>query len=537
MAILENTLLLLIAGPLFIYLLLKLIEFLNKVWLNPISIKYKMKSQGIKGPSYKFLHGNTKEIMNMRRSSMGKSMDDISHDIFPRILPHVHSWVNVYGANFLNWYGPQAQLVVTEAELVKEILNNKNDNYPKIDLEGYAKKLLGDGLSSSKGEKWAKMRKLANHVFHAESLKNMIPTMIKSVDIMLEKWKEYENKEIEVFGEFRVLTSEIISRTAFGSSYLEGKNIFDMLMKLTLIVSRNAHKIKFPLISWFLTSKDEVESENLEQGIRDCIVQIITKREKEESVKIDFLDKLLEANEYHKKNYSIEDIVDECKTFYFAGHETTTSVLGWTILLIAVHQEWQEKARKEVIEIYTTISLLCYVKSARNSHVLCLLYRMIPYIIKYSAYITLIFNMQMNMIIEESMRLYPPVPAIKRKVVKEVKLGKLITLPPEMELYISPLALHHDSKIWGEDVHLFKPERFAEGIVKATNNNPVAYMPFGFGQRTCVGLNFAMTEAKIALSMILQSYRIVLSPNYVHSPVQIFMVQPQHGVQVILNKI
>lgn len=75
------------------------------------------------------------------------------------------------GANFLNWYGPQAQLVVTEAELVKEILNNKDENYPKIDLEGYAKKLLGDGLSSSKGQKWAKMRKLANNAFHSESLK------------------------------------------------------------------------------------------------------------------------------------------------------------------------------------------------------------------------------------------------------------------------------------------------------------------------------------------------------------------------------
>lgn len=75
------------------------------------------------------------------------------------------------GANYLNWYGLQAQLVVTEAELVKEILNNKDGNYPKIDLEGYAKKLLGDGVSSSKGQKWAKMRKLSNNVFHAESLK------------------------------------------------------------------------------------------------------------------------------------------------------------------------------------------------------------------------------------------------------------------------------------------------------------------------------------------------------------------------------
>lgn len=75
------------------------------------------------------------------------------------------------GSNFLYWIGPQAQLVVTEPELIKEVLNNKDGNYPKIDLEGFAKKLLGDGLSSSKGEKWANMRKVANHAFHAESLR------------------------------------------------------------------------------------------------------------------------------------------------------------------------------------------------------------------------------------------------------------------------------------------------------------------------------------------------------------------------------
>lgn len=79
------------------------------------------------------------------------------------------------GINFLNWYGTQAQLVVTEAELIKEILNNRDNAYPKIDIEGYAKKLLGDGLSSSSGDKWVKMRKLSDHVFHAESLRVSSP--------------------------------------------------------------------------------------------------------------------------------------------------------------------------------------------------------------------------------------------------------------------------------------------------------------------------------------------------------------------------
>lgn len=75
------------------------------------------------------------------------------------------------GRNFINWHGPEAQLFVTEPELIKEILNNKDDAYPKMEMEGYAKKLLGDAIITNEGEKWAKIRKLANHAFHANSLK------------------------------------------------------------------------------------------------------------------------------------------------------------------------------------------------------------------------------------------------------------------------------------------------------------------------------------------------------------------------------
>lgn len=137
------------------------------------------------------------------------------------------------------------------------------------------------------------------------------------------------------------------------------------------------------------------------------------------------------------------------------------------------------------------------------------------------------------MILEECLRLYPPVPAIRRRVGKEVRLGN-ITLPPQMELYISPLAIHHDPKIWGEDVHLFKPERFAAGVAKATKNTAAAFLPFGFGPTTCVGLNFALTEAKIALSMILKRFTFTLSPTYVHAPVQLFVVRPKLGIQITL---
>ncbi|KAI3861952.1 hypothetical protein MKW98_018235 [Papaver atlanticum] len=502
-----------------LYLLLILIKFIHKVWWNPIQITKILSSQGIKGPPYKFLHGNTKEIYTKLYGTRSKPMTDLSHQIFPYIQPFQHSCIKDYGKNFLCWIGSKPQLFITEVELVKEILNNKDGAYPKWKAEGYHKKLLGDGLATAEGNKWVRQRKLANHAFHADGLKGMVPAMIESVEIMVEKWKEYEGKEIEVFNEFRIMTSEVISRTAFGSSYAEGKNIFEMLVKLGSLISANFLKIRLPVIRKLMPSEEDAESDRLEREIRKSIIGLIKTRE--EKVKRgeleggygnDYLGVLVKA--FHEsddnKKISVDDMVDECKTFYFAGHETTTSLLTWTCLLLAIHTEWQDKARKEVFE------LLGENKITADDNFLGKL-------------------KIMNMIINETLRLYPPVVALSRRVGKKVNLGNKIILPANIEVSVSTLAFQHNPDIWGADVHLFKPERFSEGIVKATNNNSMAFSPFGLGPRFCVGSNFAITEAKIALVMILQRFHFTLSPAYIHSPSQRITTRPQHGLQIMLH--
>ncbi|ONI31093.1 hypothetical protein PRUPE_1G291900 [Prunus persica] len=342
--------------------------------------------------------------------------------------------------------------------------------------------------------------------------------MTASVETMLVRWKKHEGKEIEVFEEFRLLTSEVVSRTAFGSSYLEGKNLFEMLMKLYFLIFKNLFKFRFPGISKLIKTNDEVESKRLEKGIREGIIEIVKKREEKaimigetDSFGSDFLGLLLKAHHdsNEKKRISVDDLIDECKTFYFAGQETTNTLLAWTVFLLALHTDWQEEARKEILQIFG--------KQTPNSDGLAKL-------------------KTMSMIINESLRLYPPIVSIARKVEREVRLGKLI-VPANVEIFIPSLAIHHEPQLWGEDVHLFKPERFSEGIAKATEKRIAAFLPFGMGPRNCVGLDYATTEAKIVLSMILQRYSFTLSPAYVHSPLQYITVRPQHGAQVILHSL
>ncbi|XVF29134.1 hypothetical protein REPUB_Repub15cG0093400 [Reevesia pubescens] len=499
-----------------LFLLIAFLQVLYEYWWIPLRIQHILRSQGIKGPPYKFIHGNNKEVIKFKKEALSKPMA-LTHDIFPKVLPHVYSWINRYGKNYLFWNDIRAQLVITEPELVKAVLKNSEKTFPKTKPTIYSSRLVGDGLLTTVGEKWAKQRKLANYVFHGESLKNMIPAVIASVETMLEKWKGQEGKEIEVFQEFRFLTSEMISRTAFGSSYLEGEKIFDMFKKLSIIFVRNLFKARIPVINKLCRTADDIESEKLAKGIQDSVIEIVKKREDKvasgeaETFGSDFLGLLVNA--FHdlddENRLSLQDLVDECKTFYFAGQETTNSLLAWTVLLLAVHSDWQEKARREVIEIFGN-------QNPDSEGI---------------AKLKII-----NMIINETLRLYAPVNGLTRKVEREVQVGKLV-LPANMEVFIPNMALHHDPQLWGDDAHLFKPERFAEGIGKATKYNAAAFIPFGMGPRSCVGMSFATTETKTALLMILQRYSITLSPAYVHSPLAFITLQPQHGIQVILQSL
>ncbi|CAL8989266.1 unnamed protein product [Prunus brigantina] len=141
-----------------LFLVLVLTKILHKLWWAPARLQNLMALQGIKGPPYRLIHGYTKDISNMIKEAMSKPKSfSSSHDVLSVVQPHVHSWTKIYDnkqTNYLQWHGSKAQLVITEPELCKKILNNKDKAYRKIEPESFMKKLLGDGLvTTAEGEK------------------------------------------------------------------------------------------------------------------------------------------------------------------------------------------------------------------------------------------------------------------------------------------------------------------------------------------------------------------------------------------------
>uniref|UniRef100_A0A5K0WZB9 Cytochrome P450 n=1 Tax=Nymphaea colorata TaxID=210225 RepID=A0A5K0WZB9_9MAGN len=136
----------------------------------------------------------------------------------------------------------------------------------------------------------------------------------------------------------------------------------------------------------------------------------------------------------------------------------------------------------------------------------------------------------MGMILNESLRLYPPAALLPRQAFEDTMLGDL-QIPKGLSIWIPVLAIHHSEELWGKDANEFNPERFA-GRSFASGRH---FMPFAAGPRNCIGQAFAIMEAKVVLAMLLSSFSFTVSHNYRHAPVYVLTLKPKHGVQIDLK--
>ncbi|CAJ1957818.1 unnamed protein product [Sphenostylis stenocarpa] len=504
-------------------LLLWLWKLVNWVWLRPKRMEKLLRAQGLQGNPYRLLVGDTREmftvLMQAAKSQQSVTFPSNDKDVAPHITTFNHHIVHKFGKNSFVWEGPTPKVIIMNPEQIKEVFNKIQDfEKPKLSP---TVKLLGSGLANLEGDKWKMHRKIINPAFHLEKLKAMLPIFFESCDDMISKWEAMlsseEKCEIDVWPFVKNLTCDIISRTAFGSSYEEGRKIFELLQEQAGLIMRL--RTAYIPGSWLLPTARNRRMKEIDTNIRGLLKGIINNREKAmkagEVLNNDLLGILLESNhaemlENNSKTLAMtsQEVIEECNAFYIAGQETTAVLLLWTMVLLGRHPKWQARAREEVLQVFGK---------------------------QKPDYNGLSHLKVVTMILYEVLRLYPPLVYFSRCTKNDVKLGDL-SLPAGVQVSMPILLIHQDRDIWGEDATEFKPERFAEGVAKATKGQ-VSFFPFGGGPRVCIGQNFALLEAKMILSLLLQRFSFEISPTYAHAPVTVFTLHPKHGAHIILHKL
>ncbi|KAG5235308.1 cytochrome P450 [Salix suchowensis] len=486
---------------------------LNWVWFRPKRVERCLRQQGFAGKPYRVLVGDWKESSDMLKEARTKPIG-LSDAILPRVMPFLHQLVKDYGKNSFMWIGSKPRVNIMNPDQIRDIFMKINEyqkpSHPQL-------KRLTCGLATHEGEKWTKHRKIINPAFHQEKLKMitisihlMIPAFYESCSEMINKWEKVVSVddrpyELDVWPYLQSLSCDAISRTSFGSNYKEGKRIFDLIKKQTDLTFHVILKAIIIPGYRFLPIQSNRRLKAIDNEIKASLKALINKREKAmsagEDTKNDLLDLLLESNlseiQAHGNTKSVgmssDDVVDECKIFYLAGQETTSVLLTWTMILLAqnsISLSFYSRAREEVVQVFGN------KKPDFDG-----------------------LN-QLKVILYEVLRLYPPINLLNRDVHEEIKLGNLL-LPAGVKVSLPTILLHQDPELWGDDASEFKPESLIP--------------PIWMGPRICVGNNFALIEAKMALAMILRHYSFELSPSYIHAPLTVVTLQPQHGAPMILR--
>nr|WPX71661.1 cytochrome P450 714A1 [Gastrodia elata] len=370
--------------------------------------------------------------------------------------------------------------------------------------------MFGKGLVMVEGDNWTHHRRTIATAFTAHNLNVTISMMVESTAGMLDRWRRRISNggyEIDAEKEITRNAAEIIAKTSFGISeeHEDWKRIFQKLQEMQAMLFRSNRLVGVPF-SRILSPKQSYATWRLGKEIDRLLLGVILSRRRARR-RDDLLGLLLAGN----RGMSCRELVDECKTFFFAGHETTALALTWALLMLSLHPHWQQQLRDELTDVF----------GADDGRHLAITSDMLARLTK------------MGWVWNEVLRLYSPAPNAQRQAREEIIAGDVV-IPKGTNMWVDVVGMHHDADLWGDDVHHFRPERF-EDSVRGGCTHRFGFLPFGFGARICIGRNLAVMEFKIVLALILRNFSFSLSPSYVHSPRIMLSMRPDRGVPLLLH--
>ncbi|WP_426502248.1 cytochrome P450 [Dactylosporangium sp. McL0621] len=394
--------------------------------------------------------------------------------------------------------GPKDLYFFNHPDHAKHVLADNAANYHKGIGLVHARRALGDGLLTSEGELWRKQRKVIQPAFQSRRIAAQASVIAEEGAALVARLRAHGDAPVDVLQEMTGLTLGVLGRTlldvdlgAYDSIGGDFAAVQDQAMFELASLSAVPTWIPLPRQLRFRRARRDL------QRIVDDLVARRTARSVERD---DVLSRLIvSAGQEEDPGIGRQRLRDELVTLLLAGHETTASTLSWTLYLIDRHPEVRERLREEALSVLGD-RLPTYDDLTR---------------LRYTA-----------MVIEEVMRLFPPVWILPRKSLAEDEVGGY-RVPAGADLLICPFTLHRHPAFW-TDPERFDPERFDPD--KVHDRPRYAYIPFGAGPRFCVGNHLGMMEAAFVTALLVRELTLTKEPGYEVRPEPMLSLRVRGGL-------
>jgi cytochrome P450 len=393
---------------------------------------------------------------------------------------------------------------VNRPDYIESILVTQSGNFEKSKDYRALRRVLGTGLLTSEGDFWKRQRKLVQPAFHQQRIAVYAETMVEFARRMMASWTD--GQTLDIHEAMLRLTLDIVAKTLFDTDVSqEAEDVGAALQVLMGKFMRQA-AFAFLLPSWVPIPT----TSHLQRAVRQLdkvIYEIIRQRRAAGQLSGDLLSVLLAAQDDEGIGMTDRQLHDEIMTLFLAGHETTANVLSWTWLLLGRYPDVTEKLNRELRSVLDG-------KPPTPADLPRLIYT--------------------DMVLRETMRLYPPVWIIGRRALTPFRLGEF-ELPAETNVLMSQFMMHRDARYFPDPSH-FDPERWSASDARSLLLPRFAYFPFGGGPRVCVGAGFAMMEAVLLLATIAQQFQVNLVPGQAIGMLPSVTLRPKNGIQAMVRR-
>lgn len=368
--------------------------------------------------------------------------------------------------------------------LVREVLVTQSDAFDKGEVTRRTlKPALGNALLTAEQAHWRWQRRAAAPAFRSEQVAQLIPVMQAAAERRIAAWQALpEGSEVNVAQEMMETTFDVILDAMLsGRDDMDVRRIEESITSYLSVAGWVAALTLMRVPSW-VPYPGSGAARRACAYMKSVAAQAV--RQARQSGSGNLLRSLAGATDPSTgRAMTDQDLADNFLTFMSAGHETTAVALTWTLYLIGLYPAVEQRLLDEITAVTGGGPL-------QAEHVEQLAYT--------------------RRVLEESMRLYPPAALVVRRALRDVRLGDR-ELPAGSPVYVPIYAIHRHVALWN-DPDRFDPDRFRPERARARDR--YAYMPFGAGPRSCIGMGFAMTEAVVILATLLRSFRLALRPGF-----------------------